>query len=403
MYQDIYLKKNTVDRNIHLAFILIFCLSSIGFFSPVFINSSFFLYFYYFLFCLSTLIIIFNYKKSYYNTFSIPVFLILIASSLASVNAMYSWNQSTYDSIRGVLPIMSYILFFLLSTLKINKEDTEKVIIILGLFFIIIFLFSFFIYPKVLFGGAGQHDETRGFQRVRTDGIGYLFLLSFYSLSEFLIKKRSVFFLIYFLSMVCIVMSLTRTYISFSILFSILFILKKSNFITILLVILIVIAAFYTITQMDFYKILVAQTASETSDIKENIRMQAVDYYMNDFSPNLLSQILGNGQAAGNNSYSKFIQFLELQKGLYTSDIGYIGLYIKLGVLSILAYLIFIIKTIKTSAKEDFLYCKYFLLFIFTISIIIDSTFNTSFIGSIMLAYYLLSIQNKYKVEMDEI
>ena len=258
MEQEIYSKKNPVDRNIHLFFILLFCISSISFFSPTFLNSSLLLYSYYFIFCCSTLIIIFNYKRSYYNTFSIPVLLILFAALFASVNTMYSWNQSPYDSIRGVLPIMSYILFFLLSTFKMNKEDTEKIIIILGIFFVIVFLYSFYIYPRILFGEIDQHDESRGFQRIRTDGIGYLFLLSFYSLSEFLIKKRSVFILVYLLTMVCIVLSLTRTYIGFSVLFSIFFILKKSNFLTIFLVILITLAAFYAITQMKFYKILVS-------------------------------------------------------------------------------------------------------------------------------------------------
>ena len=130
--------------------------------------------------------------------------------------------------------------------------------------------------------------------------------------------------------------------------------------------------------------------------LKKIYRIKAVDYYINDFSPNSISEILGNGEAVGNNSYSKFIEYLQLERGLYTSDIGYIGLYVKLGILSILAYIAFIIRTFSASVQEEVLYCKYFLGFIFAISIIIDSTFNTSFIGSIMLSYYLLSIQHKY-------
>jgi hypothetical protein len=276
-----------------------------------------------------------------------------------------------------------------------QKNDTEKLIVILGILFIIIFLFSFWVYPKIFFGELDQHDESRGFQRIRTDGIGYLFLLSFYSLSEFLLKRRFLFFLIYFLTLACTVMSLTRTYIIFLILFSIFFIFKKSNFFTVAIVILITLAAFYVITQMKFYKILAAQTASETGDIKDNIRMQSVDYYLNDFSPNSISKILGNGQAVGNSDYAALIDFLERQRGLYTSDIGYIGLYVKLGILSILSYIILIFQTLKTSVSEESLYSKYFLGFIFTISIIIDSPFNTSFIGSIMLAFYLLSSSTK--------
>ncbi len=127
--------------------------------------------------------------------------------------------------------------------------------------------------------------------------------------------------------------------------------------------------------------------------------MKSVEYYLNYFAPNSISKFLGNGEATGNNGYTRFVTTLEQEHGLYTADIGYIGLYVKLGILSLLAYLLFIYKTVRCKVAEEDLYCKYFLFFIFTISIIIDSAFNASFIGSIMIAYYVLSIQKKDRKE----
>ncbi|MEP6626327.1 MAG: hypothetical protein ABJA32_00035 [Ginsengibacter sp.] len=393
MQQVLYANVNKVDKKIYFFYVLVFCLSAINFFSPVVINSSILLYLYYGLFLTTTVIIIFNYRNSYHNSFSLPVSLILFAGFLAALNSSYSWEESLYDSFRGVLPFSSYILFFLLSAFRFEKKDTEKLILILGIFFIIVFLFTFAIYPRVLFGDINQNDETRGFQRIRTDGIGYLFLLSFFSLSEYILKKKALMLFIYFGTLTCIIMSLTRTYIIFSILFSLFFILKKSNIFTILCVIAIVAGGFYVITKTNFYKLMAEETTSQTSDLKNDIRMKSVEYYLNYFSPNSVSKFLGNGQANGNNSYSRFVSILEQEHGLYISDIGYIGLYIKFGILAILAYLLFIYKTLRKKANEQTLYCKYFLLFIFTINIIIDSSFNNSFIGSIMISYYILSFQ----------
>ena len=163
------------------------------------------------------------------------------------------------------------------------------------------------------------------------------------------------------------------------------------------------VVSFYLISKMDFYKLMSAETNSQTADLRDDIRMQSVEYYLNYFSPNSVSQILGNGHANGKNGYSKFMDYVQMERGLWTSDIGYIGLYTEFGILSILAYLIFIYKTFTTSVSEEYLYCKYFLAFIFIISIIIDSPFNTSFIGSIMLAYYMISLQNKNKLQTNKL
>jgi hypothetical protein len=148
MPQVLYANVNKVDKKIYFFYVLIFCLSAISFFSPIIINSSILLYLYYGLFLTTTVIIIFNYRRSSHNTFSIPVSLILFAAFLAALNSSYSWEESLYDSFRGVLPFMSYILFFLLSAFRFEKKDTEKLILILGIFFIIVFLFTFAIYPR---------------------------------------------------------------------------------------------------------------------------------------------------------------------------------------------------------------------------------------------------------------
>lgn len=384
------------NRGIKFYFTLFFCLSSIKFFSPAIGPPSLVYYIYYSIFIITTIIVMVSYKSSHYNAFSRPVLLILIAEIIAALNATYSWNQNLFDSLTAILPFMSYILFFLLIVWEFSGKEIEKLIVFLGGTFIIVYLISFLIFPTILFGSMDEFGNTRGFQRIRTEGIGFLFLLGFFSLSQYILKRKFLWLIIYSLSMICIIMSLTRTYIVFSFLFSAIFILKNSSLLTKIMAVLIVAFCFYIVTKMNFYKLLVAETDSQVSYVKDDIRVKSAKYYLTDFSPNLFSKIFGNGQKNTNKNtrYANFVDYLEEACQFYTADLGYIGLYIKFGILAILSYFILVYKTLKTSVSTHNLYCKYFLIFIFTISLIIDAPFNSSFIPSIMLALYILSSQS---------
>ncbi len=383
-------------------FILLFCLSSINFFSPTLIPPALIYYSYYGFFSLAVLVIVFIYKKSSYNTFAGPILIILIAEIGGAINASYSWNQSLTDSFKAVLSSMSYILFLVLITWQLKIKEIEKLVLILGAAFIVIYLFSFLIYPKVIFGVIGNNEESRGFQRIRTDGIGFLFLLSFFALNKYILNKKFFFLAIYILTLVCIVMSLTRTYIIFSIVFSAVFILKNSSNLTKVMAIVIGIAGFYLISRSNFYKLMAKQTNEQSTEIKDDIRVLSADFYLNNFSPNAVSEILGNGEAYKDTEYSKYIDYLELGLGYYTSDIGYIGFYVKFGILVLISYLVIFWKVIKRSVSEEYLYSQYFLIFIFSISFIIDCPFNTNFIPSFMLALYIFSRESRKKYIMDD-
>ena len=286
---------------------------------------------------------------------------------------------------------MSYILFFLLLISDLTILTTEKLIIVLGILFMIVYGLTFFMYPAPLFGNTESFTDERGFQRIPLTGAGFMFLLSFYSLSRYILRRRFRWLVIYLLTLVGIVMTLTRTYIAFSFLFSLLYMIHTSNFLTKVKAMMVIGLCVCMITQMTFFHLLVEETKSEAADKGNNIRIIAANYYFNNFSPNNLNRIFGNGQPYKETRYFNFVQIKEKIYGLYLSDIGYIGLYVKFGVLSILAYILLIYRTIRINIPEELLYCKYFLYFIFLISVIIDAPFNNSFIPAIVLSLYALS------------
>jgi hypothetical protein len=385
-------------RSLKFYYIIFFCLSSILFFAPAFIPLSLLYYTYYANFLITLLIVILNYKNSNTNVFSSPFILLLIAILISGLSATYAWGQSLIDSYQALTLYLSYILFFLLIIWKTWVRDIEKIILILGIIYIVVYTITFLLYPVLIFGDIEKYDASRGFQRIMLGGVGFLFLFSFYSLSQYLKKRQLLWLILIIISVICIIMLLTRTLLMVSFTLMTFFILRKSSFIKKILTILLIVSSIYIISQMNFFQLLVKQTIEESENKKDNIRVLAATYYLNDFSPNIFSKIFGNGQAYKESRYDINREHLEKELGYYQSDLGYIGLYSKFGVLAILAYLILIYNTYKVAIPDEYLYCKYYLYFIFIISIIIDAPFNPSYITSIVFATYVLNSKNLIRI-----
>jgi hypothetical protein len=392
---NIYYAKALVNKKKENKFIffyiLIFCLSDIQFFAPVIISTTVLYFSYYALFLFSVGYVLISYKESYNNSFTLPITLILVGQIIAVFSASYSWHQNLISSLLSTSLNMSYLLFFLLVINKFKLADTEKIIIICGVLYIVIYLVSFLIFPRNIVSLEVEYADERGFQRILINGIGFLFLFSFYSLKNYMTTHKQKWLLIYAVCLVLILMTLTRTLIIFSILFSFLYYIRGKNIITILLALLLSACLLYIITQTSYYKILAADTKSQAAYIKDDVRQQSKDYYLYNFSTNNIARVFGNGDAYKNTDYMRYMVYLEQTYGFYETDIGYAGFYVKYGLLAILGYLLFFYRTIKVAVSEEYQYCKYFLYFIFAISVIIESPFSRSYIPAIVCAAYILS------------
>ncbi len=374
-------------------FVIFFCLSSILFFSPIFITISYLYYTYYLTFILVLLTVLSKYSSLKSNRFSTAIFLLLIAIFISSFSATFSWKQGFIYSLKAISPYLSYILFFLLVVWKMPNEELEKIITALGILYIIIYIITYISYPVPVFGDIENVLSDRGFERFRVDGKGFLFLFSFYSLGRFLINKKKWWLIVYLVSMVFVIMTLTRSLIIASFLISVLFILRNSSITKKIISVLFICSFSYFITQMNFFQILMEQTQEQSENVSEDVRVQAAGYFLSDFSPDIFSKIFGNGEPSVKTSYSSFTTNLTEDEGFYQSDVGYIGLYSKFGILAIIAYIILIYKTFKISTTNKYMYVKYFLYFIFISSIIIDAPFNTNYIPAICFAFYILSTE----------
>jgi hypothetical protein len=380
-------------RNFKVYFVIFFALSSMLFFAPRRIDETKTYYAYFVSLFLLILLIALGFKKPEKNKFSTPVLLLVVSALISGVSAAFIWKQGLVDSFKAITFFMSYTLFFLLIMWEMRTEEIEKIVLVLALTYMVIDLFCFAFYPRIIFGDISWY-ENRGFPRLRLSGVGFLFLFSFYSLSQYFQKRKTIWLISVIASLIFIILTLTRTYIAISFVFLSLYAFRKTKNIYKIGVAFVIGVVFLIISQQDFFKILSNQTVTETSNFENDIRVRSAEFYLFEFSPNTFARIFGNGVPYSGSTYFSYMRYVTRNQGLFQSDIGYIGLYSQYGILTILAYLLIIIKTIRTSVPDEYLYCKYFLYFIFVISVIISSTFSTSFIIPILLALYLLSVKD---------
>jgi hypothetical protein len=379
------------NRVIKTFYIIFFCLSSCYFYFPYWVPLSLLYYIYYAVFFVTCFLIFINFGKYSSNVFSAPMLMLISAILISAFSSRLLWSQNILDSFIAILPSLSYSLFFLLIIFKMPVQDIEKIIIFSGVLYILLYLFTYISYHIPTFSyGRADFGADRGFRRILLNGLGYLLVFSFYSLNQYFNKHKLWWLIIYFITLILIIMTLTRMIIVSSFILSTLYVLRKSNFFYKIIALTFIVCFVYLISKTNVSQTLFEQTKSHTENLKDYIRVRSADFYLHDFSPNIIAKVFGNGQPGGGSNYAFYLLYIERSYGFYLSDLGYVGLYVKFGLLAVLAYLILIYRTIKISVPDEYLYCKYSLYMLFIISTMGDALYTSPSIPVNLLLIYVL-------------
>ncbi len=405
--------KNTTllsEGKISFYFLLLFCLSSISFLHPLFLgdvirNDRYIIY----LHLLLMLFIVYSslytfFEKTNAFVFSLPLKIILLAIIFSIISAHFFWNQPLLTCILAVVnTVGGYLLYFYLIRVKPSALLIENIIIIMGTISIGAFYLSLSISPKEIFGNPFDiNDFSRGFQRIQLAGFGYIYLLFFMSLNK-LVNKCSNKLLWFFLISACyiaIILSLTRTYLAFTTIIAIVYLYINSKFRIKLLLLLLITALVIFLPKFEYVKLMINLTEDNLSESKDYVRIQGVKYFLTEFQQSDFTRIFGNGFAYGDSDYSNFINQLKITDLLYIEDLGIIGLYVYMGILSIIAYILIFFKGIKEKMQKNKMYLKLFLIFVLLISFNSYAIYSVDFLLPLVFVFYLYEIN---KVENQRI
>jgi hypothetical protein len=383
-------RQQTIQATFKIVFLYTTTLASIGFFKPIFLEEDAPIYKYLFgLLLIMSVLLTFFTKTRRKSHFDLPFNLIITSIGLSILSAYIFWNQSIiYSVFASLSPAAGYVFYYYLDSTKPNTHTLEKIIITIGLTFCILYLISFAIYPSKILHYSEATD--RSVQRIFLNGEGFLFLFFFYSINKYSTSSSKKWLLYALLAFSCVLLNQTRVFIASTSIITLWYILRSQTLVTRIVTLLAFSLLLLYVSQLEIVKTLTLKTGEQLSELEQYIRYKAAEHYLTDFQQSYVTYILGNGWGYGDKTeYGKKIQ--DLQKhGYYISDLGLIGLYVHLGVLSILAYIIFFYKSMKLKLDKENQFLKMFVFFLLLAGATTSATFQAGYILPIVFTFYLL-------------
>lgn len=335
------------------------------------------------------------------SAFVLPIQLMVFSIGLSVVMAYISWGQGIKASLIVTLPLMLWVFFFYLLHLRFSVRSLEKIILYLGMAYVVLFFFQYLYPDRILFGkaigGGDQWTINRGVLRIIFPGGGVFFLAVFIAITKLTQAKKRKWIWIAFtvFGIMVPILQVTRQFIAGIAIIYVIHFLKGQP----LKHKLLAIAAFGIITLIlstsnhpAIKGLRQTQDQEMSGEGTSNVRLSAGEYFLTRFSPNTMSQVFGNGVPYGSfTSYGRHVSKLN-QLGFYLEDVGLVAIYTMHGVFAVIAYFLIWIKSITLPLPRRYYYVKYYLWFLFITGFTSNSLYSPYYLITTVIALYIFQI-----------
>ena len=294
----------------------------------------------------------------------------------------------------------SFVPYFFLVRKNADVKKVERVLVTVSVLYIFCWLYQVSQIPNIVFGERAALENDRGFARFYIATKEHLPFLMFYFLSCYTIRKKILYAVLALFVFCVVILHVGRQMIVWSGLMALIYMIyvdrdKAKKIIA--FAIMAVVAFFIMTTHFTVLNDLIATTEEGLGGFNEfgtgNIRFEAMDKFIFDFNTNFLSILFGNGYAAeGTLLFSKILRFAN--QGYYIADVGFVGMYINLGLISVILYCTLLFNVLfKCKIPKEYLYIKFYIGYI--ILSYLGSHTLTSNLILIMAAIYILKHTSK--------
>ncbi len=318
-----------------------------------------------------------EHNKGIRKHFVFPVSLIILSLIGSMSMAYYTRDQPIIQTIFAQRAIYFYLLYFVLHQLKISAKDLERIWIMLGVVYIILFLVQYSVFPKILFDAYVRSD--RGTIRIYLPGSVYLMISFFFCAQYFFRTNRIKYLILLLLIFVIYILTGGRQILATILLVLILFLMIdrqiKSRIVLAILGLAGVFAG-YVLFQGIIEGIL-HESERNLGQGDSYVRFRAVNYYLTDFFKSPIAYITGNGMFFSSSNYGKEIMYIKVTHHYVLGDIGLFGNYAIYGAFFVWGILYICYKSLVTSIESRYTYIKLMFLTM-VISAVIAGGFGQS-------------------------
>lgn len=299
----------------------------------------------------------------------------LLVSWIVSMFMSYVfWGQPMSKSYSITSQYLFIIMFFYLCKEKCTKVTIEKVIVFFGWAYIILWLYSFSRFPEVTFGWYGEEgmseDMSRGMVRINFTGRLSLILGYFYYLNKSFLNRSPKYKIFAITFFVFLILQLTRQLILWSGIVTVIFIFLRSkkiaSFLGIIFAALYIGSANIEFSNDSIIGSMLNITNEEMNGelySGENPRITEYKYFFTKWSKNAITDVFGNGVPDSSTGYGRYEQRLWYTDHIYLSDTGYPTMYVYVGLIGLILYIVLFIRAVLQKMPKEISYVKMFMLF----------------------------------------
>lgn len=339
-----------------------------------------------------------------YWLFSKPIFFLFFCLFISAFSGFYFHDQSPFLTLLAMRYFCYFLIFYTLILLKIEKETVLRVIFIFAILYMIIFTLQLILFPTAIVPLGHADSFERGFLRLRLEGVGFVTLVAFYSLNNFLINKKNKLQLAFYL--LCFVFifilgfrTLLLTFVVSSLLLC--FIYIKTTIMRLFLVVfafVFMVIILQTELFSEFVFAMIDKTNAQIDEGDDYIRFLTFNFLFNTVNVNFASLFFGNGFPVEGTNYGELVIGKgSRENGYIAADLGLIGFVFNYGLLSLIAFLnIFRIAIFKKLPKHS-VYLNIFFFYLVISSITTAEIFRAGMFGVEMLGLYLITCVNHEK------
>jgi hypothetical protein len=385
---------NTHNQTVVIVFIFLLVAFSIQLFEARFLQQDIVIYLS-FIYIFTAIVISSRYMFPEINSgFVLPVQLICVSVVLSILMAYLSWGQSIMDSIKSTIPYMVWFFFYYLVHKKVSIKSIEKIILIYGVIYLILYFFQLVNSDTIYFGWQDNLIEERGIVRIIFPSGGVFFLASFMALNKITTQRDNRWFwsILALLGILIPFLQATRQFIAGTLLIYLYHFIKDQKYYKkiIILIFFIGFVLYIANSNIPIIKGLITVQEETTGLGEEYIRVLAGTYFLSDFFPDNISRVLGNGVPYGIKSvYGNFVITLQQERGYYLTDIGIIAGYVMFGIIFVWSYILIWYKSFTIPLPKEYYYLKYYLWFLLITCMTSLSVYHPHYLISTVFVLYI--------------
>lgn len=324
---------------------------------------------------------------------------------------LFSISRDKFTLPTAYINYLSFFVLFYLYKKRPSLSTIENVLAISAVIYLFCWLFQVYEMPQIVFGdpeGYNVGNDDRGFYRFYIETKEHFPFLVFYFLSLYNRFSKPIYLFIAFLSMVIVIMHVSRQMAFWTMVFSIIYYFYTNNhrfFNNIYFYLSVVLFSYVILNYSQTFLSLIDLTLHGVGDNEaslDNIRISAMSYYIADGCKSLDTFLFGNGIPVVSSNLYAHLKAIEFTKGYILADIGYVALFWGLGFVALVLYAFLFYRTLLKKTSKRYLYLKFYLAYMLVSYI--GSHSLTSNLVFIYLALYVikydsLSINRKLLVK----